>query len=121
MKTRFASFRRLELAPLTEAQQEQALSQRLGPEGTAALLTFVHDKVLQDEVGQKVTTNPLMLSMVASVYELRQGVGMPATVAELYEVASDAMLSRGGTSSPCRPAHLATGSRRSRCLARRLR
>jgi hypothetical protein len=37
-----------------------------------------------------------MLSMVASVYELRQGVGMPATVAELYATASDAMLARGG-------------------------
>eukprot|EP00900_Chrysochromulina_parva_P013356 jgi/Chrpa1/22020/Chrysochromulina_OHIO_Genome00027621-RA len=41
-----------------------------------------------------------MLSMVASVYELRQGVGMPATVAELYATASDAMLARGGVATP---------------------
>ncbi|KOO32405.1 protein nlrc3 [Chrysochromulina tobinii] len=51
-------------------------------------------------MGQKVTSNPLMLSMVASVYELRQGVGMPATVAELYATASDAMLARGGVVTP---------------------
>eukprot|EP00900_Chrysochromulina_parva_P016629 jgi/Chrpa1/24968/Chrysochromulina_OHIO_Genome00027804-RA len=41
-----------------------------------------------------------MLSMVASVYELRQGVGMPATVAELYATASDAMLARGDVATP---------------------
>ena len=51
------------------------------------------------EDGQRVTSNPLMLSMTASVYELRQGVGMPETIAELYEHASEAMLSRGGASS----------------------
>ena len=54
----------------------------------------------RDDMGQKVTSNPLMLSMVASVYELRQGVGMPATVAELYATASDAMLARGGVVTP---------------------
>ena len=38
-----------------------------------------------------------MLSMVASVYELRRGVGMPSNVVELYATASDAMLARGGS------------------------
>ena len=37
--------------------------------------------------------------MVASVFELRQGVDMPKTIAELYESASDAMLARGGVVS----------------------
>ncbi|KOO33697.1 hypothetical protein Ctob_015781 [Chrysochromulina tobinii] len=37
-----------------------------------------------------------MLSMVASVFEIRKGLGMPKTVAELYAFASDAMLARGG-------------------------
>jgi hypothetical protein len=98
-EARFAAFRRLELAPLTDAQQERALEQRLGTERAAALLTYVRDVMPRDDTGQKVTSNPLMLSMVASVYELRQGDGMPATVAELYATASDAMLARGGVAS----------------------
>jgi hypothetical protein len=99
-EARFAAFRRLALAPLSDAQQESALEQRLGAERAAALLTYVHDVMPRDDTGQKVTSNPLMLSMVASVYELRQGVGMPATVAELYATASDAMLARGGVATP---------------------
>jgi Ran GTPase-activating protein 1 len=95
----FSAFRRLELAPLSDAQQERALEQRLGAERAAALLPYVRDTVPRDDKGQKVTSNPLMLSMVASVYELRQGIGMPATVAELYATASDAMLARGGVAS----------------------
>ena len=101
VEARFAAFRRLALAPLSDAQQESALEQRLGPERAAALLTYVRDVMPRDDdTGQKVTSNPLMLSMVASVYELRQGVGMPATVAELYATASDAMLARGGVMTP---------------------
>jgi NLR family CARD domain-containing protein 3 len=100
VEARFAAFRRLALAPLSEAQQERALEQRLGAERAAALLTYVRDVMPRDDTGQKVTSNPLMLSMVASVYELRQGVGMPATVAELYATASDAMLARGGVTTP---------------------
>jgi hypothetical protein len=96
----FAAFRRLALAPLSDAQQERALEQRLGAERAAALLTYVRDVMPRDDMGQKVTSNPLMLSMVASVYELRQCVGMPATVAELYATASDAMLARGGFATP---------------------
>ena len=51
------------------------------------------------ETGARVTSNPLMLSMVASIFELRGDLQMPSTVAELYEVAADAMLARGGFSS----------------------
>eukprot|EP00900_Chrysochromulina_parva_P003387 jgi/Chrpa1/13049/Chrysochromulina_OHIO_Genome00024578-RA len=100
VEARFAAFRRLVLAPLSDAQQERALEQRLGPKRAATLLTYVRDVMPRDDMGQKVTSNPLMLSMVASVYELRQGVGMPATVAELYATASDAMLARGGVATP---------------------
>jgi hypothetical protein len=99
-EARFAAFRRLSLAPLSDEQQERALEQRLGAERAAALLTYVRDVMPRDDTGQKVTSNPLMLSMVASVYELRQGVGMPATVAELYATASDAMIARGGVATP---------------------
>jgi hypothetical protein len=38
--------------------------------------------------------------MIASVFEIRQGVGMPKTIAELYGVASEAMLARGGAATP---------------------
>jgi hypothetical protein len=47
-----------------------------------------------NEEGQRVTANPLLLSMVASVYELRQGVNMPDTIAELYATASEVRAQR---------------------------
>eukprot|EP00966_Prymnesium_polylepis_P159198 3679234-Prymnesium_polylepis.1 len=37
--------------------------------------------------------------MVASIFELRQGLEMPSTVVELFKVAIDAMLARAGESS----------------------
>ena len=63
-------------------------------------MPYVHNTVPRDvETGLLVTSNPLMLSMVASVYELRGDLQMPKTIAELYKVSSDAMLARGGASS----------------------
>jgi predicted NACHT family NTPase len=94
----FTGFRRFHLSPLTEQQQQEALEQRLGATAVAPLLEYLKRMPVGDD-GQLVTSNPLMLSMIASVYELRQGVGMPETIAELYEHASEAMLSRGGASS----------------------
>ena len=94
----FPGFRRLHLSPLTEQQQQEALEQRLGATAVAPLLEYLKRMPVGDD-GQRVTANPLMLSMTASVYELRQGVGMPETIAELYKDASEAMLSRGGASS----------------------
>ena len=101
-EARFSGFRLLKLAPLTEAQQEQALLQRLGNEGDVRqLMTFVERMPTSTDpaaptMQHRVTANPLMLSMVASVFEIRKGLGMPKTVAELYASASDAMLARGG-------------------------
>ena len=96
----FIDFRHLKLSPLTDAQQEQALTQRLGPDRVAKLMPYVHNTVPRDvETGLLVTSNPLMLSMVASVYELRGDLQMPRTIAELYEVSSDAMLAQGRASS----------------------
>ena len=60
------------------------------------MLEYVRERMPKDEHGAHVTANPLLLSMVASVYELRQGIGMPETINELYATASDAMLARGG-------------------------
>jgi Ran GTPase-activating protein (RanGAP) involved in mRNA processing and transport len=102
VEARFAGFCLLKLAPLTEAQQEQALLQRLGNEGDVRqLMTFVERMPTSTDpdaptMQHRVTANPLMLSMVASVFEIRKGLGMPKTVAELYASASDAMLARGG-------------------------
>ena len=97
---RFAGFRRLELSPLTDEQQKEALTQRLGPEWVDPLLKYLREQVPFDtDTRLRVTANPLMLSMVASIFELRDGVGMPETIAELYKEASEAMLKRGGASS----------------------
>ena len=92
----FKGFHRLKLAPLTDAQQHEALTQRLGAAGVAKLMPFVERMPLDTETGRRVTANPLMLSMVASVFEIRKGVDMPNTIAALYESASEAMLARGG-------------------------
>ena len=70
-----------------------------GEEGAARLQPDLERMPIDTESKQRVTSNPLMLSMTASVFELRQGIGMPSTVAELYEVASAAMLKRSGDSS----------------------
>jgi hypothetical protein len=102
VEARFSGFRLLKLAPLTEAQQQQALLQRLGNEADVRqVMTFVKRMPTSTDpdaptMQHRVTANPLMLSMVASVYEIRKGLGMPKTVAELYASASDAMLARGG-------------------------
>ena len=93
---RFASFRRLHLKPLAETQQQQALGQRLGAAAGASLLGYVRDRMPRDETGALVTSNPLMLSMLASVYELRGGTDMPRSVAGLYSTASALMLDRDG-------------------------
>jgi hypothetical protein len=49
--------------------------------------------------GRRITSNPLMLSMVASIIELRQGLELPQTIVELYDEATTAMLERAGGSS----------------------
>ena len=51
VEARFAAFRRLALAPLSDAQQERALEQRLGAQRAAALLTYVRDVMPRDDMG----------------------------------------------------------------------
>jgi hypothetical protein len=97
----FAKFHRLTLAPLSDAQQEAFLATRLGDERASALKSYLRDKVPLDTGGdagtkRRVTANPLMLSMVCSIAQLRVGIDMPTTTAELYEVAAGAMLKRSG-------------------------
>ena len=93
---RFARFHRLSLSPLDKALQEQAVKQRLGAERGELLIPYLQEKVPLDTITRKrVTANPLMLSLVVSIFELRQGLDMPTSVAELYEIAALAMLKRG--------------------------
>jgi hypothetical protein len=61
-----------------------------------ALMPYLESVPRDADTGQRITANPLMLSMVVSVFEIRQGLGMPKTIHELYAVASSAMLARGG-------------------------
>ena len=95
---------------LTE-QQEQALVQRVGDGRSAPLLDYVRERVpIDTETGLRVTANPLMLSMFASVFELRTGLPMPSTVVGLYKMASDVMLSRSGAASGDVPAKSLAGA-----------
>ena len=84
MEGRFRAYQQLSLSPLSDAQQQEALEQRLGKERAEKLLPYVRDRVPLDTMTKaKVTSNPLMLSMVASVFELSQGVAMPNSVSDL--------------------------------------
>ena len=101
---RFGGFHALALAPLADAQQVQALTQRLGLARAAELLLYVRDRLpAGTATGEEVTASPLMLSMVASVFEQRADalLPMPATLAELYSLGTEAVLARGGVVPPC--------------------
>ena len=97
----FGGFHMLSLSCLSDEQQRQTLTQRLGSEEFAdSLLEYVTEYMPVDsDSGGRISANPLMLSLFASVYELRQGIAMPTTTAELYQIASEAMLTRGGITS----------------------
>jgi len=62
---RFRSWRRVHLSPLTEAQQVEALERRLGAKRAWSLKPYLK-RVPVDQAGQRITANPLMLSMVRS-------------------------------------------------------
>jgi hypothetical protein len=93
----FQGFHRLKLAPLSDAQQVAFLATRLTPTRADALVPYLRDRVPFDaETRLRVTSNPLMLSMVTSIAVLRADIAMPTRTAELYDVAARAMLARGG-------------------------
>jgi hypothetical protein len=94
-------FRYVKLAPLSEAQQEEVIVKRLGEDKHSDLLEYLHDPdrvPLDHETQQRVTGNPLMLSMIISIFQSKKGTpsAMPATITELYATASRAMLERVG-------------------------
>jgi hypothetical protein len=95
---RFADFHRLRLSPLSDEQQLQAMEGRLGKQQASVLLPYLQENMPADAVTkERITGNPLMLSMLISVFEIRRGIAMPSTVAELYDVATRAMIERAGS------------------------
>ena len=92
-------FVHVQLEPLSEAQQEEVIVKRLGEGEHSDLLEYLRNPErvpLDHETQQRVTGNPLMLSMIISIFQSKQGTGtaMPATITELYETASKVMLER---------------------------
>ena len=61
-------FHRLKLGPLSEAQQQSVIEGRVGKGAMSdALVGYLRDKVPLDvQTGERVTGNPLMLSVHAS-------------------------------------------------------
>lgn len=90
MEERFAAFKCLSLLPLSEAKQQSALEKRLGVESAGDLLSYLKDKGLSG----RITTNPLMLSVVVGVHGIREGIGMPENENGIYDVATDTVLNR---------------------------
>ena len=98
-------FHRVTLKPLSEEQQRHVVEQRIDDQYVDDLMTYLQERVPRDvETGNRVTGNPLMLSMVVSIFESRVvqmrvmqsqvATAMPKTIAELYQVASSTMLQR---------------------------
>ena len=90
-------FEHLILKPLTDAQQQQLIERRLNSEKGRAeeLLGYLRTRVpLDTDTGMRMTGNPLMLSMIISLFENMDGAAMPDTLSALYAQASMTMLSR---------------------------
>lgn len=64
-------FYRLSLCPLSDAQQEQLIKLRLPTGGDVLLTDYV--RIPPAPLGHRVTSNPLMLSLVISIFRMRQG------------------------------------------------
>ena len=94
-------FHRLQMKPLREDQQQTVIKQRVDKEHIGMLWTYVREKVpLDTETGQRITGNPLMLSMIISIFTIRLGAkgeglpAMPETISELYATAATTMIER---------------------------
>ena len=102
------AFYRVNILPLSESQQVQVIKLRVPSGGDALLTQYVRGKLPRDEAGLRITSNPLMLSVIISLFQSRQQGGetgkeatggqseqdMPETMVELYKFASTAMLDR---------------------------
>ena len=67
------------------------------PMDPMALTRFIARTLpVEAATGERITSNPLVLSMVISTYELRLGHAMPSSLVELYEDCTSAFLERAG-------------------------
>ena len=102
----YKDFNKLEMKPLTDEQQRMIIEARLkavGEEHHAEdLFNYIINSMPPDETvnehgittSERITGNPLMLTMVTCIYEAQRSVDlMPKRVVELYQMASDIMLS----------------------------
>ena len=102
-KARYTDFQRMSLAPLDRKQQEQIIENRVGRLGLEALSSNL--ETMKDSEGQSICSNPLMLSMVISIFQSGGG-RLPSSRYELYEKAIDTVLRRadvkqlGGNRAP---------------------
>jgi len=106
-------FHLIKLGPLTTAQQEHVIQHRLGIEASSSdggrwtagssdgerLLQYVRESVPRHPAsGLQITSNPLVLSILISTFEMRQKAGLalqlPASLVDLYEMATRMMLDR---------------------------
>lgn len=85
------NFERFSLAPLDRPQQEQIIENRLGPDACHELARQLDS--MNDSEGKSICNNPLMLSMVISIFQNGGGV-LPSSRFELYEKALSTMLTR---------------------------
>ena len=108
-------FHLIKLGPLTTAQQEHVIQHRLGVKAGSSdggrwtagssdadgerLLQYVRESVPRHPAsGLQITSNPLVLSILISTFEIRQKAGLalqlPASLVDLYEMATRMMLDR---------------------------
>ena len=100
-------YHHLELRALTDAQQADVVERRLmrvatdktGAKRAAVLMEYIRTKVpLDADTGMRVTGNPLMLSMVVSIFESRQQAAAEAAAMSLTSKdAKDAKDAKGET------------------------
>ena len=93
-EARVAGFHRLSLAPLTEAQQEQAIKQRV--DQPDKLLAYVRERVpIDTETKLRVTSNPCVSPpfTLAAVPSERTGVALTTTCPTLQVDAEHGALS----------------------------
>ena len=93
-----SGFQELKLSSLSTEQQRSVIARRISePASAEQLAKYVEDKVPNDaRSGEKITGNPLMLSMVVSIFRSSVSedgeISMPENVSELYGIATSSML-----------------------------
>ena len=75
----------MDAAPLTNEQQLETMTQRLGAEDAALLMHYITEKMPTcQETGMRITALPPVLAVVMSIFEGRRGQAMPSTACEVY-------------------------------------